>query len=211
MAEPVTIHVSPEIPMKISRSVTCAIIAALSAAALCWCAILHIRSGGNSEVGELVGAIERGEDRRAIELVSLGLADRVYHPPHFQARWCLPIHIAVMSGNHRVLAFLLASQGVDPNARDFEGRTPMMYIYDGFEMRKVSDYLKCLEALIKAHADVNAASLSGQTTLHLMTHPTVVTEFLLRAGADPNRKDALGNTPLHRACAGIRLGPDGAR
>jgi hypothetical protein len=52
--------------------------------------------------------------------------------------------------------------------------------------------------LLRAGADANAATLSGDTPLHSSPGQDIF-ELLLRAGARPNARDMFGRTPLHVA------------
>jgi len=85
-----------------------------------------------------------------------------------------------------------------------------MYLCEGCEVAKAHEYSLAFSELVRHHANVNAASESSTTALHLASYPTFLAESLLAAGADPNRKDGRGDTPLHSACRGIRLGPNGS-
>jgi ankyrin repeat protein len=59
-----------------------------------------------------------------------------------------------------------------------------------------------VRALIKAHADVNAAQGDGSTALHWAVHndDAAIVELLLRAGSRVNVANDLGVTPLYLAC-----------
>jgi ankyrin repeat protein len=201
-----------EMPRGVLRAGSYIAVVTLAAAALLLSATMHSMSPVEQNVNGLIRAIESNDNEHAQKLIGLGLGTQMYRPAHFEERWCYPVHIAAMRGNHHVLGLLLTQRGTDPNARDFEGRTPLMYLCDGCELQRAVDYLRCLEILVRVQADVNAASQSGETALHIATHPSFVAEFLLRSGADPNRKDVNGDTPLHTACAWgrVRLGPDGS-
>ena len=99
------------------------------------------------------------------------------------------------------IASLLLRAGADPNAPDFEGRTPL-HFFSG-EPQAVAE-------LLEAGADPNAHDFEGRTPLHFFSgEPQAVAE-LLEAGADPSARDDDGRTPLHSAtdaaCAVALLG-----
>ena len=83
---------------------------------------------------------------------------------------------------------LLLKSGASVNARNDEGRTPLMYAAKNLR----SDSLK---ALIAAGADVNARAEDGKTPL-MYSKDVESVKVLSAAGADVNAKDNLGITPL---------------
>lgn len=92
---------------------------------------------------------------------------------------------------------LLLQLGVDPNAADRWGCTPL----HGAATWK---WPKRVKMLIDAGAEVNRAGKLGETALHETAWgyrgPTAeVCRILLDAGADPNARDYVAKTPLHRA------------
>jgi len=89
-----------------------------------------------------------------------------YRPPHVEEEWCLPIHVAAFKGRPRILSLLLAQAGADPNARNWLGYTPLMEVCNGLDMSRPGDFEECIDALLSAHADVNAPANSGETVLH---------------------------------------------
>jgi ankyrin repeat protein/mono/diheme cytochrome c family protein len=79
--------------------------------------------------------------------------------------------------------------GVDVNARDADGNTPLLLtaVYAGPE---------CVELLIKKGADVNAKNKLGATPLHRAATSYEKAKLLIDAGADARAKTKSGRTPL---------------
>ncbi|XP_046988481.1 serine/threonine-protein phosphatase 6 regulatory ankyrin repeat subunit A-like [Schistocerca americana] len=91
------------------------------------------------------------------------------------------MHSVAIKGSGTAVRTLMAA-GVDPNARDANGDTPLH---------------------AEAGADVDAADSSGSTPLHYAVRAgnLGVARVLLAAGADVEARDAEGDTPLLRAAA----------
>jgi hypothetical protein len=106
---------------------------------------------------------------------------------------------AVRRGRHQALLLLLEA-GLDPDAPDKDGDTPLH-----LTVRSGSDAM--LEALLRAGADVNARNFQAQTPLEYalaLPEPQVrerLTRRLLDAGASPARMSQFlpSNTPLDEA------------
>jgi cytohesin len=112
--------------------------------------------------------------------------------PSFE-EMCNDIHWAAFKGWKDCVERLL-KRGVDPNAKNAAGKTPL-------HLAAQYGYRDIAELLLNYGADPNARDLAGQTPLHwavAMGHVDIV-ELLLERGADPNAQDASGNTPLHIA------------
>jgi ankyrin repeat protein len=79
--------------------------------------------------------------------------------------------------------------GVDVNARDANGNTPLLVaaVYAGPE---------CVELLIKKGADVNAANKAGATPLMRAATDYAKAKLLIDAGADVKAKSAFGKTAI---------------
>ena len=93
----------------------------------------------------------------------------------------------------------LLAQGASPDARDSEGRPPLVSAILGNSVALVG-------LLLESRADVNATDPHGWTPLHFAAEEVLpqMTSLLLAKNADPNLKDDAGNTPLHRAVFSAR-------
>ena len=121
-----------------------------------------------------------------------------------------PIHEAAQRGDVEALGRELAS-GVSPNALDSDGQTPLHYLCNDSDNPRDSDddaeaQVACVRMLLEAGANVNAPAeypAKGRSTPLLyaagMGNAKVVAA-LLEGGADVNRGNAFGDSPLHWAC-----------
>ncbi|MFZ8806797.1 MAG: ankyrin repeat and protein kinase domain-containing protein [Pyrobaculum sp.] len=105
----------------------------------------------------------------------------------------LELHIATYKGNVWRVEELL-EKGADPNAQDYDGRTPL------HTAASKGDVL-IVELLLKHSADLNTQTKFGYTPLHLaaMEGHVDVVRLLLEHGANTNTQDIFGWTPLHWA------------
>lgn len=89
--------------------------------------------------------------------------------------------------------------GVDVNARDDHGNTPLHYLVGTNRPNHFASTL--IEVFVGAGADVNARSSGGRVALHGASSIAAndVASALLDAGADLDARDESGRTPLHRA------------
>jgi ankyrin repeat protein len=88
----------------------------------------------------------------------------------------------------------LLTRGADPDARNDEGRPPLVSAVLGGS-------LPLLEVLLDGGADVNATDPHGWTPLHFAAQEVLpdMAARLVARGADINAQDEEGNTPLARA------------
>ena len=93
----------------------------------------------------------------------------------------------------------LLAKGASPNARDREGRPPLVSAILG-------NSVAMLGLLLESKADVDATDPHGWTPLHFAAEEVLpqMASLLLAKKADPNVKDEAGNTPLHRAVFSAR-------
>jgi ankyrin repeat protein len=93
----------------------------------------------------------------------------------------------------------LLARGASPDARDSEGRPPLVSAILGNSVALVG-------LLLEARADVNAADPHGWTPLHFAAEEVLpqYASLLVAKGANVNARDDAGNTPLHRAIFSAR-------
>jgi ankyrin repeat protein/serine/threonine protein kinase len=87
-------------------------------------------------------------------------------------------------------------KGANPNARRFNGETPL-------HNAAQKGHVEIVKLLLKRGANPNAKDNYGWTPLHIAAqkgHVEIV-KLLLEHGADPNAKDNYGRTPLHNAAS----------
>ena len=93
----------------------------------------------------------------------------------------------------------LLSNGVDPNIRDDEGRTPLQLSFGEFGQYEKGNNSR-VGQLIRAGADINAQDKKGRAVIHeiYQTHWTSVNgPKAIEAGAQVNLQDGEGCTCLH--------------
>lgn len=105
---------------------------------------------------------------------------------------------AVNAGAQKTAALLL-ERGADPDMRDKQGLTPLALAVAAADQNMAA-------LLLERGADPNAPFPPfSQTALHLLASMemrrghVILAKLLLEKGAEPDRKDILGNTPLHYA------------
>lgn len=120
-----------------------------------------------------------------------------------------PLHISSASGDATSVKFVVSIDGVDIDARNSYGNTPLM-------LACVHNHLEVAEILIAAGADLMASNIpnkempihmaiAGITARSRASSPNDGSDFvdlriimlLLKHGVDVNVADAYGSTPLH--------------
>jgi ankyrin repeat protein len=132
---------------------------------------------GNSDQAILSAAFDQGGDLNQPCLL-------------YGERW-LPLNYLLSTDD--ALAQRLIDQGVDVNAQDGEGNTPLHYV-------GASPALA--QALLFQGANVNARNQNGLTPLHNVfgKKNVAVMALLIEAGAEVNAQDNEQLTPLHLVC-----------
>ena len=144
------------------------------------------------------------ESRREIAAVRAAVESRAEAVDQPTPTGELPIVVAMRTDSSSLTAWLLA-RGASATARDARGSTPLhaAVTYD----RPSYAVLRAL--LARGHVEVDVADDRGVTPLHLaaqVLRPEAI-DIFVRAGADPNRPDALGRTPVHEI-GSLLLPPD---
>ena len=118
------------------------------------------------------------------------------------------LHYACIHGDVDVAGSLLKA-GADPCVKDIHGNSPMHYACRYDHLKSVSYFIAITKNPVELlHVSNNAGwtpfsmkTSSGGTILHIACDQgdIVAVNILLKAGADPNVRDAFGFTPLMRA------------
>lgn len=103
-----------------------------------------------------------------------------------------PLHAAAKSGDLTAVRALLANSETEVDARDERGLTPLEHA--------CSVKIEVVQALLDAHANVNARSVNGTTPLYIAARfgNTEIARLLLARGANVNARGE-GGTALHMA------------
>lgn len=114
--------------------------------------------------------------------------------------WADAFRLALKASNMPVVK-LLADYGVDMNAKDHEGLTPLTWLLGHRETR--AEALPFIRFLLQHGADGDkAVNQWGETPLMLAAKADFAeaVQLLLDRGADPARKNHFDETALHFAC-----------
>jgi len=118
------------------------------------------------------------------------------------------LHLATAAGHLAIVQALLQANGVDVDARDSRGLTPLHLLVTSSTGSHSHRWLPVVQALLVAGADTNAVDAGGITPLLLAIlckqHISIIEAFL-NGGADPTVGDGDNYTPLHAACTVGRL------
>lgn len=103
------------------------------------------------------------------------------------------VRFAAINGHLNILQELIKA-GADVNAKDKDGNSPLLSIYDTIGNKKIN----IVSALIKAGANIHTKDKYNKTVLHkaCQDRDDEVIMKLIKLGADVNAKDIKGNTPL---------------
>ncbi len=111
------------------------------------------------------------------------------------ARKTTPAHHTCSVGEHEALERLIAA-GVDLEARDLMGRTPVHITCSS------ADRHKALAMLIAAGVNLDASDITGRTPTHLACghYNHIALAMLIAAGVNLEAVDTEARTPTHLAC-----------
>lgn len=157
--------------------------------------LIHLISNGNS-----------AKDQKFLDTIAL-LIDRGADPNYKQKDVDPVLFSSIYNdeGGVRLLQLLLRHKA-DPNIRNGEGQTPLIYAAQYPE----GEYnaLPAVRALLDAGADPNLPDRSGETVLHIAvsSNNLGMTTLLLERGGNPNLSDKRGDTPLLKAAFAGYLG-----
>jgi len=148
-------------------------------------------------------AVGKGND----DIVAL-LLDHGADPSLTQGQGGTALHMAVDAGHVPIVRRLLKHEGVDVNARNRWGRTPLMDVLVSTQIVDEATRTEILNLLLDAGADVNVQSNDGSTALHAAawTNRREAVEILLARGAATDKRQTSGAHPLHLAAQGGHLG-----
>ena len=128
-----------------------------------------------------------------------------------------PLHLASADHSRAHFVQYLLSTGMDPLAKDKNGKTPMIkqeYIYGSLKLFRWGEWRHTLVHLAAHHGwmdviidlitkykcDPNCKDSRGNTPLHYASHLEVVRYFINEQLCDPMTKNNDDETPLHLAC-----------
>jgi ankyrin repeat protein len=152
---------------------------------------------GDSSESALYLAAKYGYSEVVIEFISRGV-DTDNTERHSA------LFVAARNGHTDVVAELLKF-GSDVNWSDHYGNTPLIEACIG-GAPATKEVVSLL--LTDSHINIDQSNKAGRTALHhaaFWWRPVEVVSLLLQAGAELNRKDNDGNTPLHEASSDFDL------
>jgi ankyrin repeat protein len=119
------------------------------------------------------------------------------------------IHWACMSGNYKIIEFLLEN-GANPNDIDDEFDSPLHALINGYYLEKhinQEEINNIVNLLVRYGANVNYQNRNGDTPLHFMifTYSFSVINNIIEAGANVTIMNNQNETPLDTALSEGRL------
>lgn len=111
------------------------------------------------------------------------------------------LHLAAQEGNIELAKYCI-EQNIDPNSRDTEGNTPIM-----FACRGAPEKVKMIQTLIQLGADYWMTNDYGFNILHLAAKrgDDELLSFCFGLGFDPNSQTKNGNSPIMIAVMNTKL------
>lgn len=109
-----------------------------------------------------------------------------------------PMHVAIAAPEGNAAVALLLSKGGDPNATDDLGQSPLHLACTTLPDDRAAHLVNLMHL---RRADINLADAAGDGPLHVAARRAMplTVAGLLRAGADANRVNRRGETPLRAA------------
>ncbi|XP_008426172.1 ankyrin repeat domain-containing protein 53 [Poecilia reticulata] len=108
------------------------------------------------------------------------------------------LHVACLHGEFQTIQLIIEDSPLSVNLSDSKGRRPLHVVLSS---QRFSNKYTVFKYLMARGADINAASNSGETPLHIAATRGLLhcTEMLVKAGANILAKDKMGLTPLDMA------------
>ncbi len=109
-----------------------------------------------------------------------------------------PLHTAAKK-NLEKLVIKLLNKGLNIDAKNAQGQTPLYVAAADIGEGYMSDYLIMVKLLVAKGANVHIKLKNGDTLLHLATNDEELLRTLIKKGLNVNEQNLEGNTALHIA------------